>query len=62
MGSRLVLPGTTGDTGSEGLTKPGSITECWAPSPERKKIDSQSSDSNGRVDVSSQEHTGKDGR
>lgn len=38
MGSGQVLPGATGDTGPEGLDKPGSRGECWSPSPEARTL------------------------
>lgn len=47
--------GTHGTRGPEGLTQPGPIGECWAPSPGDKYIDSKSRVDNGRIDVSSPE-------
>lgn len=55
VGSGLSYLGQHGTRGPEGLTQPGPIGECWAPSPGDKYIDSKSRVDNGRTDVSSQE-------
>lgn len=54
--------GQQGILGPEGLSKPGSLGECWAPSPSGKYIDSESRWGNGRIAVSGQEYTGEDSR
>ena len=54
VGSGLVLPGE--------LTKPGSIEECWDPSPWGKKTDSEHGGGASRPGTRSQENTGRDSR
>lgn len=51
-----------GTLGPEGLTKLGSIEECWDPNPWGKKTDSRCRGGTGRLDASSRDNTGKGSR